>query len=87
MQGITDACKPCKEVFNQMPALCIVNQYLKGGLHVLHLIENFFYFFFTQLILMSLVRKTSTICLSTPHCFALIDSNIGGGVRSDIKPL
>ena len=46
-----------------------------------------FFIFFNQLILRKSVRKTSTICLPTPHCFALIDSNIGGGVRSDIKSL
>ena len=44
MQGITKTCMSCNKVFNKMPALCVVNQKVKYGLHVLHEIWNFFNF-------------------------------------------
>ena len=44
MQGITKTCMSCNKVFYKMPALFVVNQKVKYGLHVLHEIWNFFYF-------------------------------------------
>ena len=45
MQGITKTCMYCNKVFYKMPALCVVNQKVKYGLHVLHEIWNFFNYF------------------------------------------
>ena len=41
-------CKPCITFFHNMPALFIMNQRVKVGLHVLHEIWNFFYLFFSN---------------------------------------
>ena len=45
MQVLVIPCKPCNTIFYNMPALCIVNQQVMYGLHVLHEIGNFFLIF------------------------------------------
>ena len=44
MQVLVIPCMSCNKVFYKMPALCVVNQKVKYGLHVLHEIWNFFLF-------------------------------------------
>ena len=72
MQVFKFPCKACNTVFYNMPALCVVIQVVKIGLHVLHEIQNFFSFLLeVQSYIHTNLQRFAMLFISTSHGFEI----------------